>query len=83
MAVADLTAAYARQASSVRRGIALLPGRKTMLVQDEVAAGAPAEVAWFLHTEAQAKMQADGRSAILTQGKQRLLVRLCRLRKAG
>ena len=75
MAVTDLTAAYARSATSVRRGLAMLD-RKQVLVQDEVQCKAPSEVWWFLHTHAPAQVSADGRTATLTQGKTRLLAQI-------
>jgi hypothetical protein len=74
-AVADLTPAYARHVRSAHRGLAL-PGRKALLVQDEVQADTPAEVWWFLHTQAQAEISQDGRTALLTEGKARLQARV-------
>lgn len=66
-AIADLSAAYAPSgATALRRGIALLPGRERVLVQDEIAAGRPVEVVWALHTKAEAAVDGDG--ARLTQG---------------
>ncbi len=70
-AVADLSAAYAKHAQSVRRGIALLDGRQ-VLVQDELRAGTPAEVWWFLHTPAEITLGEDGRLATLTREGKRL-----------
>jgi hypothetical protein len=74
-AVADLTPAYAKQARQVRRGFAF-PGRKMVLIQDEVQADEPAEVWWFLHTGAQVEIGPDGTSATLTQGDARLRARI-------
>jgi hypothetical protein len=74
-AVADLTAAYARHARQVRRGLAL-PDRKAVLVQDEIQADQPAEVWWFFHTAARVDVSGDGTTAMLTQGKARLQARL-------
>lgn len=73
-AIADLTPAYAKQASAVRRGVALLD-RRRVLVQDEVRTDQPAEVWWFLHTPAQVKLE-DETTAILTQGDARLWARI-------
>lgn len=70
-AVADLTAAYASHAQSVRRGLALLDAGQ-VLVQDEVRAARPAEVWWFLHTPAEITVREDGREATLRLGNQRL-----------
>jgi hypothetical protein len=69
--VADLSAAYARHAREVRRGLALLEGRQ-VLVQDEVRTTQPAEVWWFLHTPAEITVADDGRRATLRQGSRRL-----------
>lgn len=71
-AVADLTAAYAKHAQSVRRGLALLDARQ-VLVQDEVRAARPAEIWWFLHTPAEIVVREDGRAATLRLDDQRLL----------
>ena len=75
IAVTDLTAAYAKQATQVRRGLAMLD-RKQVLVQDEVQAKAPSEIWWFLHTRAQPQVSADGATATLTQGTARLQARI-------
>jgi hypothetical protein len=75
LAVADLTAAYGKQARQVRRGLAFLD-RKSLLVQDEILADSPAEVWWFLHTGAQAEVGQDPATATLTQGKARLFARI-------
>lgn len=74
-AVADLTPAYAKHARRVERGVALLD-RRQVLVQDEVQADAPADLWWFLHTRAAARVGADGTSATLSQGKARLEARI-------
>jgi hypothetical protein len=75
-AIADLTPAYAGQASSVKRGIALINDRSRVLIQDEVRAKQPAELWWFMHTQASVDVVDDGRSAILSRGGKRLLARL-------
>jgi hypothetical protein len=76
--VMDLTDAYAALATSVRRGIALIPGRERDMVQvqDEVTMKAPGEVWWFMHTPAEVKVSEGGHSAVLTLGKARLLAQL-------
>jgi hypothetical protein len=75
LAVADLTPAYAKQARKVWRGLSLLD-RKQVLVQDEVQTDQPAEVWWFLHTPAQAAVNADPTTATLTQDNVRLWARI-------
>lgn len=71
LAVADLSAAYARHAQSVRRGIALLE-RRQVLVQDEIRASAPADLWWFLHTPAQVTLANAERAATLELNGKRL-----------
>jgi hypothetical protein len=75
VAIADLTAAYAKNTTKARRGIAML-NRCQVLVQDEVQTKAPSEVWWFLHTRAKAQVSADGRTATLSEGKARLVAQI-------
>lgn len=70
LAVADLSAAYARHASRVHRGIALQSNRSQVLVQDEIEAGKPVDVWWNFHTFA--RIETQGRQATLTLGRERL-----------
>lgn len=65
-AIADLTPAYAKHASRVMRGVKLFD-RKTVLVQDEVAAPHPADLWWFMHTRAQINLGEDDSEARLSQ----------------
>lgn len=74
-AIADLSDAYAKNAVKVRRGIAM-PGRKQLLVQDEVQAKAAADLWWFMHTTAEIEIGPDGTTATLKQGKSRLMARI-------
>jgi len=73
-ALADLTPLYARHARRVERGVAML-GRRTVLVQDELSA-VGGEAWWFLHTPAEVALATDGRTATLSQGSAKLLVRV-------
>ncbi len=74
-AIADLSAAYARDAHHVRRGIALRQ-RKEVLVEDEWRLRRPGEVWWFLHTEARIELGAAGSSAMLSESRNRMAVRI-------
>lgn len=74
LAVADLSAAYARHARRVQRGITLRHRRTEVLVQDEIEADKPADVWWFLHTTA--KIDVDGRTATLSMGTNRVTATL-------
>jgi len=75
-ALADLTAAYAKDASRVWRGIRLDRRNQSVLVQDEVTFRKPGELWWFLHTPAQITLTSDRRTAILRQEKDQLLVKI-------
>ncbi|MBP7936848.1 MAG: heparinase II/III family protein [Phycisphaerae bacterium] len=68
-AVADLTAAYAKHAQQVRRGVALI-GDDRILVEDEIEAATPVEADWAMHTHA--AVVSRGRRAILTLGNKKL-----------
>ncbi|HVM18851.1 MAG TPA: heparinase II/III family protein [Egibacteraceae bacterium] len=74
--VYDLSPAYPA-AASVRRGVALL-GRRTLLVQDEVAAQRRQDVVWTMHTTADVTLAAGGRTAVLTQDGRRVRARIMR-----
>jgi hypothetical protein len=77
--IMNLTAAYAKDAKSVMRLVMLNPEnftRALVIVHDEVELKAPGEIWWFMHTPAQVELAADGRSATLTAGKARLVVKL-------
>ena len=75
LAIADLTAAYAKAARRVWRGMTLLD-RKQLLIQDEVETDKPSDVWWFLHTAAEVKVNSDAATATLTQGNVRLWARI-------
>jgi len=64
-AVADLTPAYASEAESVQRGIALTGGN-TIVIRDEVKTGKPSQLYWFLHTRADLKLAGNAKRATFT-----------------
>ncbi len=64
--IADLSAAYKKNASRVERGIALL-NRQRVLVQDEIEASKPTDAWWFMHTRAGVKIEDEGQSATLSE----------------
>ncbi|MEI7730162.1 MAG: DUF4962 domain-containing protein [Verrucomicrobiota bacterium] len=70
--ITDLSPAYARQAASVLRGIALL-NRKQVLIQDEVRMAKPGELWWFMHTAATIQLDNSGSKATLQRDGQRLV----------
>ncbi len=75
VAVVDLTQAYRPHVSRATRTFEL-QARKRLVVTDEIAAEKPAELWWFLHTEAQVALGDGGRTATLTQKGKAFAVRL-------
>lgn len=70
-AVMDLTPAYATQATSVKRGIALLKKTGAVIIQDEIASPRPSDIYWFAHTKADVSLGRNKRTATFSQnGKQ-------------
>lgn len=74
MAIADLSEAYAGKVSRYRRGVALMKDRKWMLVQDEAQTTGNPEAYWFMHT--QAEIRIDKGSAFLERDGKRLWARI-------
>lgn len=72
-AIADLTAAYGATATKVERGVAL-PGRRQVLVQDEITATNPIAVWSFFHTAAEIKV--NGKTATLSLNGKQLTARI-------
>ncbi len=72
-AIADLSEGYVPVASSVRRGVAM-PGRRSVVIQDEIRAPEPIEVSWRVHTRA--SVTVAGRTATMTQEGRTLEARL-------
>ena len=69
-AIADLTSAYATNATRVERGIRLT-GTSGVMVRDEVDVPKPADIWWLFHTPARVEIAPDGSSALLSlAGKQ-------------
>ena len=72
--IMNLTDAYRRYATSVRRGISLINNRREFLVQDEIRSEGNHTVYWSMHT--QADIEVNGDEAILTQGDKRLYCKI-------
>lgn len=66
-ALMDLTPAYARQARSVKRGIALIKKSGAVIVRDEISTASPSEVYWFAHTKADLSLSRNKRTATFSQ----------------
>ena len=78
LSIADLTSAYTG-AARVWRGIKLNRFDGSVLLQDEIETAAAADVWWFAHVKldaSQVEISADGTSAMLTQGAERLWVKI-------
>jgi hypothetical protein len=80
-AIADLTPAYAENATSILRGIAMADG-KTVVINDEIKASKPAKMYWFLHTRAQIDLKNGGRKAILSMDTDQIEVEIISPSKA-
>ena len=66
-AIADLSAAYAGQATSVKRGI-MMPKRQTVLIRDEISGVKKGKsIRWNMMTEADISISDDGKTATLKQ----------------
>ncbi len=65
-AIADITRAYAKNATSVVRGIRVFNNKKEFLIQDEIKTKGDAEVYSFFHTGQKIKLDKDKHSAILS-----------------
>lgn len=76
LAVADLIETYSKDAFSAKRGVSFTNNKTTVLVQDEVMNRLPADYWWFMHTEANIDISADGKTAILSQQGKRLYVQI-------
>jgi hypothetical protein len=75
-AIADLSAAFKRQAESVKRGITM-PKREQFLVQDEIN-GVPKgkKIRWNMIMRNEAAVSEDGRTAVLEKSGKKLTARL-------
>ena len=75
VAVVDLGQAYQPHATRALRTFTL-QDRKRLLVTDELTAAKPAELWWFLHTEAKVSLSDGNRTATLSQNGKTFTVRL-------
>ncbi len=74
-AIGDMKAAVAPNARKAERGVAMLD-RQRVLVQDELLTDKPADVWWFMHTEAKVEVDAAGTTATLKRGGREMSARL-------
>ncbi|MCQ2532184.1 MAG: heparinase II/III-family protein, partial [Saccharofermentans sp.] len=74
-AISDLTEAYEPNgATSAIRGLKMIKDKNCVIVQDEISLNSAGEIYWFAHTTGEISVAADGRSAIVTVGSDRLWV---------
>ncbi|MBN2270433.1 MAG: heparinase II/III family protein [Sedimentisphaerales bacterium] len=69
-AIIDLTTAYQKFAKKTTRGIAMVQGRKAVLVQDEFEIENPCEVAWGMTTDAKITTEKGGVAVLHLKGKE-------------
>lgn len=74
--ILDMTNAYAKNASEVRRGMMVFDSKQQMLIQDEVSCFDPSEIYWSMHTYADVEIAEDGKTATLTRNGEKCLVTL-------
>jgi hypothetical protein len=70
VAVVNLTEAYKGFARSAVRGIALIEGRRAVLVQDELEMKKPGDVAWGMTTDAQIDIKQGTIAVLRLKGKE-------------
>ncbi|GGH30492.1 discoidin domain-containing protein [Paenibacillus segetis] len=75
-AITNLTEAYDKHVSQAKRGVMLGTNRTRATIQDEVTFLSPSTAYWFMHTEADIQVSADGKSAIFSKGGEKLWVGL-------
>jgi len=71
-AIVDMTNAYTPALTGVKRGYALVNGRNTFIIQDEITNSTPADIYSFYHTGALVELSADKKSAVLSQNGKKL-----------
>jgi len=69
LAVIDLAGAYGAAARKFARGVRMLPGRRAVLVQDEITLKKTCQVAWGMTTQAKISAQ-EGRAVLKHDGKE-------------
>lgn len=75
VAMVDLSEAYTGRARRVQRTLSMIR-RSQFVVTDRVEADSPADVWWFMHTEADVVLDADETSATLYQRGKRLAMEI-------
>ncbi|MGI8908039.1 MAG: heparinase II/III domain-containing protein [Candidatus Sumerlaeaceae bacterium] len=73
-ASSDLTHGYRKIARRVERGIQLCGQRRHVMIQDEIACNAPADITWNMHTRTDVEIK--GSTALLTTAGKTMVVRV-------
>lgn len=71
-AIMDMTMAYQTQVNSAIRGYALTDNRSRIIIQDEIVLKQSSVLWWNMHTRASITVNADGKTAILSQSGKRM-----------
>jgi len=69
-ALIDLTSAYEKFAKKVTRSVAMLDGRKAVLVQDEFEITKPCELVWAMTTDAEISLEKERIARLTIDGKE-------------
>jgi len=80
--VVDLSDAYDDFASSARRGLTMIEGRRAVLVQDEFEVKAPCDLAWGMTTDAEIEVKETTVAVLKLRGRE-LTVRLLSPQNGG
>jgi hypothetical protein len=80
--IVELTEAYADLARSARRGLAMIEGRRAVVVQDELDIQTPCELIWGVTTDAEIEVK-ERTVAVLTLKGRELTARLLSPQNAG
>jgi len=76
-AVMDMTSAYSHQnVKSVKRGISLCENRTRFIIRDEIDAFYDTDIYWFMHTDAEVAISADGKEAMMSKNGKQMRVRV-------
>jgi hypothetical protein len=81
-AVVELTEAYADLARSARRGLAMIEGRRAVVVQDELDIQTPSELIWGVTTDAEIEIKGQTVAILKLKGRE-LTARLLSPQNAG
>ena len=69
-AVIDLTGAYQKFAKKTTRGVAMVQGRRAVLIQDEFEIDKPCEIVWAMTTDAKIAVRKGGVAQLSLKGKE-------------